>query len=58
MGVFLVGALVVWIAVVIVVLAACRAAAQADVALLAPARPRACESRRRRVLRRVLTRAQ
>ena len=56
MGLFLVGALVAWLAILTVVVAACRAAAQGDTAVLAPAGPRACESRRRRVVRRVLSR--
>ena len=56
MGLFLAGAVFAWVAILVMVLAACRAAAQGDLALAA-ARPRSCETRRRRVLRRVLSSA-
>ena len=58
MGLFLAGAVFAWVAIVVMVVAACRAAAQGDLALVAVASPRrACETRRRRVLRRVLSTA-
>lgn len=56
MGLFLAGALVAWLAILTVVVAACRAAAHGDLALLAPVGPRTCESRRRRLVRRALNR--
>ena len=56
MGVFLAGALLAWVVILTVVVAACRAAAQGDLALLVPASPRPCESRRRVAVRRVLSR--
>jgi hypothetical protein len=55
-GLFLAGALIAWVAILVVVLAACRAAAHGDLAL-APAAPRGCEARRRRrAVRHVLDR--
>ena len=53
---FLVAGVTLWLVVLLVLVAACRAAAQGDHALLAPTSPRPCESRRRRVMRRVLSR--
>jgi hypothetical protein len=44
-----------WAFLLVVVVAACRAAAQGDLALVTPARPRNCESRRRRALARALS---
>ena len=53
---FLVAGVTVWLLVLLVLVAACRAAAQGDAALAAPLRRRDCESRRRRALARVLSR--
>ena len=52
---FLVVGVTVWLVVLVVLVAACRAAAQGDLALGDPLRRRDCESRRRRALARVLS---